>query len=324
MSTQTKSPTLSDFSLHVKEGLSAQQKYLSSRYMYNEKGDKLFQQIMSLPEYYLTRAEHDILAHQKNEIAEAFVGDGSPFLLIELGAGDGTKTRLLLKELLDKEADFTYMPVDISGSVLKELKSNLQNELPHLDVQTINQEYFAALKFLNEHKAQRKVVLFLGSNIGNLSNSEARSFMNKAQDCCENGDLWFLGIDLKKDPDIIRKAYNDAQGVTADFNLNLLHRMNDELEADFNLTHWKHYESYDPLSGEARSYLVSKVNQKVRLKEIDLEVNFEQGEPIHTEISKKYHLSEIETLAKDTGYTVVKNFIDNNGYFVDTIWRAKE
>ncbi len=318
MSTITNT-AISQFAQDVDEGLSAKNKYLSSRYFYDAKGDKIFQQIMKMPEYYLTNCEYEIFDLQKDAILNAIRPEGK-FNLVELGAGDGYKTKLLLEHFLKQEVDFEYFPVDISGDVLEGLAADLQKRFPNLNVTLLNNEYFSALDRLNEMENCPKVILFLGSNMGNFTPERAQIFFSKLQQAMNPGDKLLIGVDLKKDPRTILKAYNDTAGITSSFNLNLLERMNKELGANFNLNNWEHYPTYDPFTGECRSYLMSTVNQEVYIEATGKTYKFKHSEPIHMEISRKYSLEDLEDLAAKTGFRVQKHFLDSKGYFVDTLW----
>ncbi len=315
----TLSPATMQFAKDVDEGLSAKDKFLSSRYFYDAKGDRIFQQIMKMPEYYLTQCEYEVFNTKKEDILNA-VNTGEKFNLVELGAGDGYKTKLLLEHFLNQNADFEYFPVDISGNVLKELSADLEERFPNLDVTPLNNEYFSALDRLNEMEAGPKVILFLGSNMGNFTPERAQSFFSKLQLAMNPGDKLLIGVDLKKDPRTILKAYNDEAGITRSFNLNLLERMNRELGADFNIDNWDHYPTYDPFTGECRSYLMSTVNQDVYIEANDKTYSFKHSEPVHMEISRKYSLEDLEDLAENTGFKVQQHFLDNKEYFVDTLW----
>ncbi len=313
----------SQFARDVMQGLSQKSKAVSSRYFYDEQGDKIFQQIMNMPEYYLTSSEHEIFSQQRKEICEAFNAFNEPFNLIEFGAGDGYKTKLLLNYLLENNADFTYYPVDISNHILEELDESLHGEFPALMVKPLNLEYFSALSKLSEMSKRRNVILFLGANIGNFHIEEAGTFLQRINWYSKKGDMLLLGADLKKDPKIITAAYNDPHGITASFNLNLLSRMNHELGADFDLKHFMHHTFYEPVSGEVLSYIVSLQQQSVNFAALNWKTNFEAFEIIHTEISKKYSIPELESLAKEQGYIVKEHFTDDKKYFLDTLWEVK-
>lgn len=322
METITTETMTDQFAKDVHEGLSAPQKFLSSRYFYDAKGDKIFQQIMNMPEYYLTGCEYEIFDRQKDAILEA-IHPGKKFNLVELGAGDGYKTKLLLRHFLDKKIDFEYFPVDISGDVLKSLKADLAENFEGLKVTLLNYEYFTALEKLNDLNDSPKVILFLGSNIGNFTPERASAFFEKLNHVMLPGDKLLSGIDLKKNPNTILKAYNDPAGITRSFNLNLLERMNRELGANFDLDYWDHFPTYDPFTGECRSYLMSCRQQEVTIKATGSTYSFRDNEPVHMEISRKYRIDQIEDLAQRTGFEVLEHFTDSRNYFVDSLWEKK-
>lgn len=321
--TKTKSTTMASFKNEIELGLSQKPKSISSKFFYDEVGDELFKQIMNLDEYYLTDSEFEIFTKQKQLIQQAISIDSEDFNLIELGAGDGSKTKILLNYFLEKNCKFTYYPVDISNNILDELKEDLANEIPELKCHTINEEYFSALKEIQKLNKRKNVIFFLGSNIGNFSPEAVAVFFQKLRESCSQGDMFFLGVDLKKDPSLILNAYSDSEGITAKFNLNLLSRANRELGADFDLAKFKHYASYNPENGEARSYLISLCDQQVHIKAINKDITFLKSEYIHTEISKKYNLSELESLAKKYGFEVQEHFRDRREYFVNSLWTLK-
>jgi dimethylhistidine N-methyltransferase len=308
------------FAEDVFKGLSSRPKFLSSKYFYNERGDELFQAIMNLEEYYLTRSEYNIFEHSKEEIASSFAAGRQPFNIIELGAGDGYKTKVLLKYFLEQHLNFKYMPIDISANVLETLKSDLEENFNGLNVQPYQGDYFDALKDLNYQEDTRKIVLFLGSNIGNFKDLDVIEFLKNLSKHLTDDDKVFIGFDLKKDPHIIRDAYNDKSGITKAFNLNLLQRINDELGGDFNLEKFIHYPVYDPLTGQAKSYLVSTVEQKVTIDALNKSFSFKQWEPIFMEVSQKYNMGDIEKIAFLSGFKIEKNFFDDKKYFVDSLW----
>ncbi len=316
--TETK---LTPFAVDVINGLEKENKSLPSKYFYNEEGDRLFQQIMEMPEYYLTRCEFEILAEQRKEICDAIGAFNTPFNLIEFGAGDGMKTKLLLKYLTDNNAEFTYYPVDISLHILNELTTDLENNFPSLQMEPIHDDYFGALQQMDDFNKRRNVTLFLGSNIGNFHYEEAGVFLKHFVSGSGTGDMLLLGVDLKKDPRVILQAYDDPRGITAAFNLNLLTRMNNELGADFNPESFRHYTCYEPASGEVLSYLISLENQRVYFSALDLTIIFEKNELIHTEVSKKYTLEELEKLALSRGLEKVSHFLDSKNYFTDTLFK---
>lgn len=317
---ETGAGDLEKFRAEVLSGLSSNPKRLSSKYFYDKKGDELFQRIMISPEYYLTRSELEIFQYQTEHLANLIGNENSEaFDLIELGVGDGTKTRFLLKELLQKQINFNYLPIDISGNILSELEHNL-SDLDGLNVKTLQGEYLDMLKEASRISRNRKVVLFLGSNIGNMDMNEAKQFCQNVRTMLRSGDLFLIGFDLRKNPQTILNAYNDKLGITREFNLNLLQRINNELDADFGIDDFTHYPTYDPHTGACKSYLVSSRKQTIRIG--NAEVSFKEGEWIYTEISQKYSPNEIKSLAENSGFTVVENLADKKHWFVDSIWSA--
>ncbi|MBI1225952.1 MAG: L-histidine N(alpha)-methyltransferase [Bacteroidetes bacterium] len=308
------------FAEDVRKGLTSEPKYLLSRYFYDEIGDQLFQKIMALPEYYPTRCEYQIFQQHGQGLLRKM--EGNPFDLVELGAGDGLKTRVLMAQFLAQKAEFAYLPIDISSHVLELLQKSLHEAWPDLSVTPIEGEYFAALQSIGQLSERQKLVLFLGSNLGNMNQEKAVDFLGQLRKKLQPGDYLLVGFDLKKDPEIILAAYNDSQGVTRDFNLNLLRRMNRELGANFDLSAFRHWPSYNPLTGDMKSYLVSEKAQRVKLEALEMEVAFRKWEAIDMELSKKYDRPEIEWLAEVAGFEVEDWFYDEKQYFADVLFRA--
>lgn len=321
MHKETKPKFASEFKKEVYQGLSSYPKYLSSKYIYDKAGDKLFQDIMAMPEYYLTDTEFSILEKHKEEIASYFSNGSDFFNLIEMGAGDGKKTKILLRHFTDKDINFTFRPIDISQNALDSLKQNLKQELPELKTEPLQGTYFETLKTLHFNSEERKVILFLGSNIGNLLHEQAIDFLSKIQSYMQPNDLLFIGFDQKKNPQTILDAYNDQTGITAAFNKNLLVRINRELNANFNIDNFSHWEVYDPESGTAKSFLVSKENQKVRVSDLDLDLSFDAWETIHTEISQKYDDKTVQWLAEKSGLQVITEFTDLKNYYKNYLFK---
>jgi dimethylhistidine N-methyltransferase len=310
------------FASDVLVGLSQIPKRLSSRYFYDERGSRLFQKIMGLPEYYLTACEFDILKSQTETFSS--VMEGESFNLVELGAGDGRKTSILLEHFLNKNLAFQYIPIDISEASMQILTDLLNKKFPGLISNGIVAEYFDGLKWLNYMTSQRNMVLFLGSNLGNFDKAHSRAFLHNLWNALNEGDFAVIGFDLKKDIDLMLKAYHDTQGVTAEFNLNLLRRINRELGGNFDLCKFQFHSSYDVFTGAMESYLVSKEKQTVFIKQISQSFSFEAWEPIHTEYSYKYLESDIQELAADTGFVIERQLYDSKKYFVDSIWRVQK
>ncbi len=310
---------LEQFKADVDEGLSSQPKFLSSKYFYDKLGDDLFVQIMNLPEYYLTRAEMDIFQNQTDALIEAIhVKTDTNFELIELGAGDGTKTKKLLSRLLEKGYAFEYFPIDISQNALNQLEDSLKREMPQLNVNPQQGDYFNVLSSLKPNQ-KPKVILFLGSNIGNMIDERASAFIYQLGENVHTGDKLVLGVDLIKSEEIVLPAYNDASGVTRAFNLNILKRINDQLGANFILEQFDHAPEYSEETGIAKSYIMSLADQVVHIESLDTSYDFKAGEKIQTEISRKYNDDILANILKLTDFKIIEKLSDRNGYFADYI-----
>ncbi len=307
------------FKKEVKKGLDTIPKTLPSKYFYNKIGDALFVEIMNLPEYYLTRSELDIFQYKTQDIINALqLNINTHFELIELGAGDGLKTKKLLSALNKQLFKFDYLPIDISINALNLLKRDLSKTLPTVSVKTQQGDYFEVLESL-KHSNNPKVILFLGSNIGNMDDKMAAQFIYNLGANLNPKDKLLLGVDLIKSKEIVLPAYNDTKGITAKFNLNLLHRINEELNADFNLEQFEHQPEYNEDEGIAKSYIVSTIKQTVTINALKTSYNFEAGEKIHTEISRKYNDILIEKLIVNTDFTLDNKILDSKAYFADYI-----
>ncbi|KLT65473.1 L-histidine N(alpha)-methyltransferase [Pedobacter sp. BMA] len=320
LTTETNTEVNNQFLNETITGLSAKPKYMHSKYFYDEAGDYIFQQIMNMEEYYLTDAEMEIMQYQADQIANVISDGSDAFDLIELGAGDATKSIHLLRKLINKKLNFQYFPIDISAHVISDLSVKLPQALPELQFTGLNGDYFDMLKAANETSDRQKVVLFMGANIGNMNVDEAEAFCVKVKALLSPDDLLIIGFDLKKNPKQILDAYNDKSGITRSFNLNLLNRINRELEGNFNLDHFEHYATYDPETGECKSYLISLENQVVNIGEHAIQ--FQKNEYVYMEISQKYAIAEIERLAHRSGFKVQQYFFDSRQYFVDAIWKV--
>ena len=312
-------PRLSSFYKDVMTGLRATHKYLQSKYFYDEAGDKLFQQIMACPEYYPTRCEMEILLHQSTGLAELFCTHGPEFDLVELGPGDASKSMYLLNEILRTGVDFTYYPIDISSNVIQTLEKTLPEKFPALQMQGLNGEYLDRMEWVHTLSERRKIILFMGANIGNMTMQQAIVFCRQLHDRMRPGDLLLIGFDLKKHPKLILDAYNDGQGITKEFNLNLLRRINRELNADFDLDQFEHYPVYDPGTGACRSYLVSLSHQQVHIGYGETVV-MKENEAIFMEISQKYSLEETDLMAEQSGFKRIRTFVDSRNWFADILW----
>lgn len=323
MQKTTSAVTETQFEKDVRKGLTDFPKHLSSKYFYDAKGDKLFQDIMAMPEYYLTDREFEILSDNTAKIADLFADGDEAFKLIELGAGDGKKTKILLKFFSENDYDFKYQPIDISQNALDGLADSLNTELPQVSVETRQGTYFETLEEINAENGTKKIILFLGSNIGNLLHDQAIVFLKNVAELMQRDDMFFVGFDLKKNPQTILDAYNDPTGITAEFNKNVLERINRELDGDFDLDSFRHWEVYDPESGAAKSYLVSTKDQKVHIKALDLKVDFDAWETIHTEISQKYDAKTIHWLADKAGLKTIDQFNDSRNDYANFVFRKQ-
>ena len=311
---------MENFLKDVQQGLNASPKFLHSKYFYDKKGDELFQQIMHNEDYYLTRCELEIFQQQSGILAEFFKKKLGTFDVWELGAGDATKSRYLLKALLDQQVDFTYFPVDISANIIELLQQKLPPELPGLKLHGMQGEYLAMLDESKVQSTKPKLVLFLGSNIGNIPLSETGAFLSSIRNRLNVHDILMLGLDLKKNPHTVRRAYNDGEGITSRFNLNLLERINRELEADFIIENFQHYPSYDPISGTCKSFLVSLADQQVKIGADTFQ--FEKNECVLTEVSQKYSVSQTRDFAHLSGFEPIGHFYDSKNYFLEAVWEC--
>lgn len=308
------------FKQEVAAGLSASPKTLPSRFFYDEQGSKLFESITRLPEYYLTACELEILERCGRDITSLVTQER--FNLVELGSGDGSKVIHLIEPALADNRQPTYLPIDQSASAMQTLTAALSERYASVEVRGIVAEYFAGLEWIKSHLTGPILLLFLGSNLGNFNGKGAESFLGALRRTLSPGDLLLIGLDLRKDRETMIRAYNDSQGVTAAFNLNLLRRINRELGGNFDVRRFRHHSTFEPNTGGVESYLVSLERQNVLVGGLCRTFEFERGEPIHTEHSHKYTETEIRRLARKAGFTIDANFYDSRKYFVDSAWRV--
>jgi dimethylhistidine N-methyltransferase len=315
-----------DFAGDVRRGLSARPKRLPPKYFYDELGSQLFDAICLLPEYYLTRAEAEIFARHAREIVERAREGARRVTLFELGSGSAAKTRRIIEALLNVQKGLTYVPVDISPAALEASARSLLGDYEGLSVRAYAADYDSALPRLGESREDgaRALVLFLGSNVGNFDREEARAFLRRVREGLRAGDRLLLGADLKKDAGLLEAAYDDALGVTAAFNLNVLARINRELGADFRLRDFRHVALYDEREGRVEMHLESTREQTVRVGALGLEVTFGAGERLHTENSYKYSLAELSALAAETGFSRAHTWLDSGERFSSSLFVAKE
>lgn len=306
------------FLADVAAGLSGEPKSIPCRWFYDAEGSRLFEAIMRLPEYYPTACETRILEIHKGRLLDAL---GSlPFHVADLGAGNGDKTRILLSYFRAQGSLLGYAPIDISGEPLRILARALRDDYPGLPITPLQGDYFQVLEDWSPRPAGRRLALFLGSNIGNFEWTEAVAFLSALREALFPGDGVLIGFDLRKDPPRILEAYSDSGGVTARFNLNLLDRINRELGGNFRREDFVHCASYDSDRGVAISRLVARRRHTAFIAAAGLSIPFRTGESIHTESSFKYSVAEIESLARDSGFTVAAHFQDPGGSFLDSLW----
>ena len=297
----------------ARAGLTDVPKTLPPKYVYDELGSKLFEAICSLPEYYLTRAESEILRTCGDEIVASIK---APARLLELGSGSAEKTRFLIEAALRRQATLHFLPIDISAASLEHSSVELLQLYPRLRITAYSADYFTALRELEPAaEGERTIALFLGSNIGNFDPGEARDFLRAVRRVLKAQDALLLGADLKKSAEVLIPAYDDALGVTAAFNRNVLVRINRELGADFQIDKFRHLALYNEALGRVEAHLVSRDNQTVRLAALDLEISFAAGETIHTENSYKFDSEQLAGLARDSGFVLERSWFDAAGRF---------
>ena len=311
---------LEDFAKEVMNGLCKKRKKLNPTLFYDQKGSELFEQICMQPEYYLTVTEYKIIIENINLLLKLY--DNKEVCIVELGSGSSKKTKILLNYFLEKQnGNLHYFPIDISQEFLYKSSLNLQSDLPKVIIHPIASEYFGGLeivtKFLNSQDTipNNKIILFLGSSLGNFKPKDAIIFLRNIREKVNKEDSLLIGFDLQKKKNILEAAYNDVEGITAKFNLNILERINKELDGEFNLKNFEHLAYYNQFKNRIEMHLISKVKQKVRINKLNQVFVFEEGETILTEYSYKYNLKSIEELANSSNFKVEKNFLDKNEWF---------
>ena len=308
---------MNTFLQDVIQGLSQHPKRLSSKYFYDAAGDRIFQRIMAMEEYYLPGAEREIIARYAAHIGQKAATPKAPLQVIELGAGDGKKTVEFLSQCISKGIKMAYTALDISAHILEENRERMQKHLPGMMINTVAGDYFKTFPTVADRSP--KLILFMGSNIGNYTASQVTDFFQWIKKHMAPDDALLMAFDLKKNPRVIMQAYDDPHGITREFNLNLLHRMNRELGTDFNPGRFDHYPYYDPVSGNAMSFIMSLEEQKVSFPDGPV-ISLARNEPICTEISRKYSLSDIEALAGQHGLSVT-HFTDNRQYYTLSLFQ---
>ncbi len=303
------------FAEEISSSLNRDSKFISPKFFYDKKGSDLFEKICTLPEYYPTRTEIAILKNLQT-LLPSFVDNS--FRLVELGSGTSVKTRLILDIFTKIQQTIEYFPIDIS-EILTESSEQLLQDYDNLQITGIIDTYEGGLEFLKNYDNKNNLIVFLGSSFGNFSPGDGRIFLEKINATMKPGDLFLIGLDLVKDSQTLESAYNDTQGVTAKFNLNVLSRINDELDADFNLNNFSHYSIYNKKDQRIEMYLKSLVNQSVIISKSNLSLNLKKDELIHTEHSHKYTLNQIKTLFESTGFQINHTWLDENTHFSLTL-----
>lgn len=305
-----------DFSKAVRAGLTARIKHIPARFLYDDKGSDLFERITKLPEYYLTRAEHEILTANADAIAASVGGDP---LLVEFGSGSSTKTRLLIEALIQRHNRLSYAPIDISRVALEDSAVELLNTYKSLDIVGVWGEYERGLFEIERMATGPRLVLWLGSNIGNLTEDEARDFLSEIRSRMTPADRLLVGADLVKDATVLKAAYDDAQGVTAAFTLNLIERIRRELKGDLEVADFKYHTRWNATRARIESHLEVLRDHTAHIGALNLSVSFHKGELIHTEYSHKYTRKSFAKLASSVGLVEKKSWTDSQARFLSVL-----
>jgi len=299
------------FGQDVVAGLSAKPRSLPPKYFYDQRGSQLFEQICELPEYYPTRTETAILQLSSGAIAQ-HTGSCE---IVELGSGSSTKTRILLDAYQAADYSLRYLPIDVSDTMLIATASQLLSEYPTLSIHTLAGTYEPALAALPAKQLPARMIAFLGSTLGNLQPDECNQFLALISATLGTGDYFLLGLDLQKEIAVLEAAYNDSQGITAAFNLNMLRHLNQQFEGDFDLDSFSHIAYYNQSKNQIEMHLESTQAQTVRLKALGLEAKFEKGDRILSEISRKFSLESMQQMLRTHGLDVVETYRDPQAWF---------
>jgi L-histidine Nalpha-methyltransferase len=308
-----------DFANQIQKGLEAKKKYVHPKYFYDQIGSDLFEKISEQPEYYLTRTESSLLEKYSKDIYR--ICGNRDISIVELGSGSSSKTRILLDTFLSLGGSIYYFPIDVSESMLSNSINNLFSSYRNLGIIGVCSEFSSGAKrvkeFITNHNGipVKKLLLFLGSSIGNFEPFEVRIFLTELASQMNHGDTMLIGFDLQKEKKYLEKAYNDAAGITAKFNLNILARINRELSGDFELSQFKHEAFYNMNKKRIEMHLTSLCDQSVLIRDIGQQIVFRKGERIHTENSYKFSLDQINALVTQSGLTVLKNYVDDDNLY---------
>ncbi len=301
----------------VIEGLTSRPKYLRPKYFYDKNGSRLFERICELPEYYQTRTERKILGN----ISDQLIAKYEPTTLIEYGAGAATKTRLLLDAMQRAGTLHYIVPIDVSGKFLEESARNLAAMYPDAEIHGLIGDFIEPIDL--PYDPEPRLIIFLGSTIGNLTDEEADRFLRFITDQMTGNDLFLLGTDLVKDVQVLEDAYNDSQGITAEFNRNILRNINRELRGTFDPGKFRHHAFYNADEAQIEIHLVANEEHSVLLEDIELTVDFQEGESIRTEISCKYTRERVEHILQSAGLTMTEWFTDEHEYFALSVSRVQ-
>ncbi len=310
-----------DFARDIRRGLTSDPKHLFPKYLYDELGSRLFEAICQVDEYYLTRAEDEILTNHADEIVASTPNCKT---LIELGSGSAEKTRKIIEALIQRRGELLFVPVDISTSALEESSHALLDSYSCLRIDAYAADYFQALEALPARDESPALVLFLGSNIGDVEQDEAIDFLRAIRRRLRKGDALLLGADLKKDRATLEAAYNDTLGVTRSFIVNELERINRELDANFDLWAFGLRSVYNESLGRVEVYLESLRQQSVVIRRLDLTTDFKAGERIHVENAYKFDLEDLRKIGEQTGFRLERTWLDRRGRFSSNLFRVSE
>ena len=299
------------FAQELSHSIRQKQKSINPKFFYDQKGSQLFEKICVLPEYYLTRTEISILKQIDGKLQSYLDGN---FRLVELGSGSSQKTRLLIDMLTRLQKHVEYFPIDIS-KILKTSSASLQSDYKKLHITGIIDNYENGLEFVKNYDDMKNLIVFLGSSFGNFDPENGIRFLQKINSSMKKDDLFLVGLDLVKDKNVLRQAYNDSQGITAQFNLNVLSRINSELGGNFDTSKFAHHAVYNENQNKVEIYLRSLAKQTVEIPSADLILEIDEGELIHTENSYKYTISQIKQMFTMTGYQIKAMWNDDNRYY---------
>jgi len=299
------------FAQELSISIRQKQKAINPKFFYDQKGSQLFEKICVLPEYYLTRTEISILKQIDGKLQSYLDGN---FRLVELGSGSSQKTRLLIDMLTRLQKHVEYFPIDIS-KILKTSSIALQSDYKKLHITGIIDNYENGLEFVKNYDGMKNLIIFLGSSFGNFDPENGIKFLQKINSSMKKGDLFLVGLDLVKDKDVLCQAYNDSQGITAQFNLNVLSRINSELGGNFDTSKFVHHVVYNENQNKIELYLRSLSKQTVEIPNADLMLEIDEDELIHTENSHKYTISQIKQMFTITGYQIKDMWNDDNRYY---------